>query len=207
MKENYLTKNKAIALKQEMTALFKHQKAVFNYNTAALIVLDMQGFFANPDSHAYIPAIESIIPNIVSLIAYFEGINRPVIFTKHINTEANAGMMATWWSDIIKKDNIIKNFNTKNHHIIEKSQYDAFYNTELETLLRNLNVNNLIITGVMTHLCCETTARSAFVRGFNTLFVIDGTATYNENFHRASILNLSHGVSVPVLTQELIAQS
>jgi bifunctional isochorismate lyase / aryl carrier protein len=56
----------------------------------------------------------------------------------------------------------------------------------------------------MTHLCCETTARSAFMRGFEVFFTMDGTATYNEQLHRASLLTLSHGFALPVLMDELL---
>ena len=60
-----------------------------------------------------------------------------------------------------------------------------------------------MIAGVLTHLCCETTARSAFVRGFKVFFTVDGTATYYEDFHRATLLNLSHGFAVPVLVDDI----
>ncbi|OGI03533.1 MAG: hypothetical protein A2Y25_10835 [Candidatus Melainabacteria bacterium GWF2_37_15] len=188
-----------------MAGLFKRPQLEFPCHSFALLVLDMQEFFANPDSHAYIPSFNAIVPEISTLIQAFEKNNLPVIFTKHINTEENAGLMGTWWRDIIKEDSIINDFNTSGHVVIEKSQYDAFYNTELENILNSLNIKNLVITGVMTHLCCETTARSAFVRGFNSFFVIDGTATYNERFHRNTVYNLSHGFSVPIMAEELLS--
>jgi len=56
----------------------------------------------------------------------------------------------------------------------------------------------------MAHLCCETTARSAFVKGFEVVFVIDGTATYNKDFYISTLLNLSHGFAIPVLTEEIL---
>ena len=55
----------------------------------------------------------------------------------------------------------------------------------------------------MTHLCCESTARSAVVRGFEVFFLIDGTATYNQQFHFGSLYNLAHGVATQVLAQEI----
>ena len=58
----------------------------------------------------------------------------------------------------------------------------------------------------MTHLCCETTARVAFTRGYEVFFSIDGTATYNRKFHLGSLVNLAHGVAVPMLVDEIIAQ-
>jgi isochorismate hydrolase len=57
----------------------------------------------------------------------------------------------------------------------------------------------------MTHLCCETTARSAFMRGFEVFFTIDGTATYNEEHHWAALLNLAHGFATPVLVDEVVS--
>jgi isochorismate hydrolase len=45
---------------------------------------------------------------------------------------------------------------------------------------------------------------SAFQRGFEVYFLVDGTATYSEQFHRATLLNLSHGFAVPVLTSEIL---
>jgi isochorismate hydrolase len=56
----------------------------------------------------------------------------------------------------------------------------------------------------MTHLCCETTARSAFIQGYVVFFVVDGTATYTESFHRGSLLSLSHGFAVPILVDEIL---
>ncbi len=90
--------------------------------------------------------------------------------------------------------------------VVIKSQYDAFYKTNLLQLLKNDKIKQVVITGVMTNLCCETTARSAFVRGFEVLFVVDGTATQNELMHRATIINLAYGFAVPVRTQDLIKQ-
>ena len=91
-------------------------------------------------------------------------------------------------------------------YLVEKSQYDAFYETELEEYLLEKGVGQVVIGGVMTHLCCETTARAAFIRGFDVFFLIDGTATYNEDFHRAALLNLAHGFARPVLCEEILAQ-
>ena len=89
--------------------------------------------------------------------------------------------------------------------VLDKSQYDAFYQTSLEGHLRAEGVTQVVICGVMTHLCCETTARSAFTRGFQVFFTVDGTATYNMDHHRATLVNLSHGFAVPVLVKDMVS--
>ena len=174
---------------------------------SALIVIDMQKYFCDEFSNAFIPSSVAIIPKIKILAEAYVDKNLPVIFTKHINTCENAALMGKWWGKVLSVDShiseIISELNIKNAKVIEKTQYDSFYNTDLEDFLRNNNISQLVITGVMTHLCCETTARAAFVRGFETLLCIDSTATYNENFHAAAMLNLAHGFSDLTLADEI----
>jgi len=176
---------------------------------AALLVLDMQRYFLEESSHAFIPSSEAIVPNIQRLLTACSKAAMPVIFTRHVNSEADAGMMARWWQDLIRRDDpaseIIPELDIGNETVIEKNQYDAFYKTGLETMLHEQRITQVIICGVTTHLCCETTARSAFTRGFEVFFVIDATASYNDAFHRATLLNLSHGFAVPVLIEEVVA--
>ena len=116
--------------------------------------------------------------------------------------------MSFWWRDLILAEHpyseIIPALDTSAGLVIPKSQYDAFYGTPLEQALHERGVTQVVICGVMTHLCCETTARSAFLRGFEVFFTVDGTATYNENFHRATLLNLAHGFATLVMVGEVL---
>lgn len=187
----------------------KRHDFVFNPEGSALLILDMQKYFLEASSHAYIPSASAIIPAIKTLIHLYSDRGLPLIFTRHINTPVNSGMMSRWWTDTITKENplsgIADSMNTENAVVIDKGQYDAFFETPLESILKGKNITRIIVCGVMTHLCCETTARSAFTRGFEVFFTIDGTATYNKLFHMSALLNLSHGFAVPVLMTELIA--
>lgn len=187
----------------------RHADIIFRPDHSALLVLDMQNYFLHADSHAFIPSAPAILPNLQLLITNYHAANRPVVFTRHVNTDADAGMMSRWWRDVIRADSanslIHASLDTSKGLILEKTQYDAFHNTSLENILRGRGVEQVIVTGVMTHLCCETTARSAFMRGFEVLFCLDGTATYTEAFHRSALLNLSHGFAVPVLCEEILS--
>ena len=116
-------------------------------------------------------------------------------------------MLARWWSETISEKSaeseIIHDFDLTKGTIVKKCQYDAFYGTQLEADLEKHGVTQLVVTGVMTHLCCETTTRSAFVKGFEVFFTIDGTATASEDFHVATLLNLAHGFASPVLVEDI----
>ena len=211
MKERYFTSDTIQEKSREMLNKLKQYRHKHDINFtpehSALIILDMQRYFLHQGSHAFIPSALSIVPKIKDLLHTFLKLDLPIILTRHLNKAEDAKLMRIWWNDLITEESvmseIIPEMNFPGTTIVKKTQYDAFYQTPLENLLRENGVTQVVITGVMTHLCCETTARSAFVKGFTVFFPIDGTATYNEDFHRATLLNLSHGFAIPVLIEEL----
>lgn len=176
---------------------------------SALLILDMQDYFLDATSHAFVPNAAAIIPGIQTLIMAYAQHEYPIIFTQHLNTQEDAAMMGIWWHELITLDHplseITTDLDSNLGSVLRKSQYDAFFDTNLESWLKDRNVSQVVICGVMTHLCCETTARSAFMRGFEVFFTIDGTATYNEKFHRATLSNLSHGFARPMLVSDVLA--
>ncbi|EPS65948.1 hypothetical protein M569_08828 [Genlisea aurea] len=70
---------------------------------------------------------------------------------------------------------------TDSDPVVLKDTYSAFEGTDLEVM----------VTGVMTNLCCETTARDAFVRGFRVFFSTDSTATASSELHEATLKNMA----------------
>ena len=188
----------------------KELRQPFNIQSACLLILDMQRYFLDENSHAWIPSGGTIIPGLNKASRYFRNAGRPVIATQHINDAKNAGMMGSWWSELILKDHplvhIDPDLDIKPQEILQKSQYDAFIESKLETRLLEQGVKQVVIGGVMTHLCCETTARAAFVRGFDVYFLVDGTATYNRDYHQATLLNLAHGVAVLTDVNKIIEE-
>ncbi len=211
MKESYFSADtiqaKALQMRQQIQAGLKKRDTHYDADRSALLVLDMQYYFLSPASHAFIPSSAAILPGICALIQAYTTRHRPVVFTRHLNTPQDAQMMALWWRDLILAEHpyseIVSELDTSAGLVIPKSQYDAFYGTTLEQALHDRGVAQVVICGVMTNLCCETTARSAFTRGFEVFFTVDGTATYNENFHRATLLNLAHGFATLVLVDEI----
>lgn len=213
MKERYFTAQTLVSQAQELyqqaAEMSPIKAASFQPQRSALLVLDMQAYFLDARSHAYIPSAEAILDGIIQLITEYSLHDRPIIFTQHINTTADAGMMSQWWKDLLTVQNplhrIIPQIDLSVGTLIQKSQYDAFYQTSLDETLQSNAVTQLVLCGVMTHLCCETTARSAFMHGFEVFFPVDGTATYNLAYHQASLLNLAHGFAHLVLMQDVLA--
>jgi len=74
--------------------------------------------------------------------------------------------------------------------IVTKHRYSAFYNTDLDSILRAHAIRTIVLTGVATNVCVETTAREGFVRDYYVVFVSDGTATYSAEDHKATLKNI-----------------
>ena len=176
---------------------------------SALLILDMQDYFLESDSHACVPSAKAILPGLRRIIAAYAQRENPIIFTQHINTSEDAAMMGVWWHELINADHPLKGISSKLDTslgtVMQKTQYDALFGTDLGEMLSNSQTTQVVICGVMTHLCCESTARSAFMHGYEVFFTVDGTATYNRKFHLATLSTLTHGFARPMLVDEVIA--
>ena len=62
--------------------------------------------------------------------------------------------------------------------------------SQLERMLRSLDLDTLLICGTKTNVCCESTARDAMMMDFKVVMVSDGTAALSEDEHRASLENI-----------------
>ena len=92
----------------------------------------------------------------------------------------------------------------ENEIIIHKPSYGAFYDTPLETILRNLGKDSVIICGTLTNYCCGTTARQAYERGFKVIFGSDVTSTDDLDMQEAELMVLRKGFAKVLSAQEII---
>lgn len=90
--------------------------------------------------------------------------------------------------------------------VINKTSFGAFNSTALGATLRNLGVESLIIAGVATDVCVETTARDAADRGFRCVLVEDGCATFDPRSHDATLLAFAKSFGMVKSTDEVLAQ-
>jgi len=75
--------------------------------------------------------------------------------------------------------------------IVEKMRYSAFIqgSSNIEEVLRARGLDTLLITGTVTNVCCESTARDAMMRNFKTIMVTDGNAANTDEDHNAALGN------------------
>lgn len=190
---------------------FNQHKMELNAEKSALLVIDMQDFFLDESSPTFTCGGLAIIPRLQRLISTFRESGCPVIYTRHVhNPQLNdIGIMEWWWEGICLEGSPESEIHRSiaplpEDKVIFKHRYSAFYNTDLETVLRCLKIEDLVICGIMSNLCCESTARDAYFRDYRVFFPADGTGSINEEMHLASLLNLAFGFAYVTECEEII---
>jgi ureidoacrylate peracid hydrolase len=89
--------------------------------------------------------------------------------------------------------------------IVTKHRYGAFEASDLDLVLRSRGIRTVIMTGVATNVCVETTARQAFLRDYYVVFTSDCTATYGQAEHEATLVNIDQFFGQVVSADDIIA--
>ena len=177
-------------------------KWTFERDRSALIVVDMQNDFVLDGAIMQVKEAMKQLPKIKSLIAKCRELSVPIIYTIHETDEVlnpleiaafphlkNAGMRkGTPGVEVVEE---LKPH--ANDIIIRKRRFSAFYQTDLELILRNMKtprIDTVIICGTVTNICCESTARDAFFRDFKVVFGSDICSAINLDAHKATLANM-----------------
>ena len=89
--------------------------------------------------------------------------------------------------------------------IVEKMRMNAFHDTQLETLLKGLSAETLVITGAWTNFSIEHTARHAADAGYNAIVVTDGTSTIDDEWQNAALNYALTNIAERVPTADVLA--
>lgn len=176
----------------------------------ALLVVDALRYFVSPEGRCFLPAAPAAVSNIALLLDAWHGDGGPVVFTRHCHAgPQDLGMLGRFFSDHIRCGEPDSELSPKlvpgpADLVLRKTTYDAFLGTGLEELLNERQVRQVLVTGVLTHMCCETTARAAFCRGFEVYFAPDATASSTEALHLGALLGLADSVAVMMSTPEIL---
>jgi len=205
--------SKALEWLEKIRPYNQHEMRL-NMTKSALLVIDMQRFFLDAGSPTFTCGGTAIIPTLKRLIGAFRSAGRPVVFTRHVHhpDDLDSGIMGWWWQGKCLEGSAESEIHPElapmsNEKVVLKHRYSAFYNTDLETVLRCLKVEDLVVSGIMTNLCCESTARDAYCRDYRVFVPADGTGAIYEEMHLASLLNLAFGFAFVTTGEALVAQS
>ena len=184
----------------------------------ALLVIDLQNEFVKPEWTPYwVPESTKIVPKINQLIDFCRQKSIPIIFTLFSDTyfyydsQNYCKFMPNRFNSLkIDQSSYFKNSELfKDVHyeqtdiVIKKPSYGAFYDTPLETILKNLGKGTVIICGTLTNFCCGTTARQAYERGFKVVFGSDVTATDDPEMQEPELKVLRKGFAKVLSLDEI----
>ena len=173
----------------------------------ALIVVDLQnGFMMKGVAHALCEEAIEIVPNVNRLAETVRRTGGTVVW---IQNAATPESMQSWSvrDEMDGPERTTRRVaamapGTKGHELwaaldvkpedlkIQKTRFSAFIQgaSNLEAVLRARAIDTVIITGTVTNICCESTARDAMMRNFKTIMVTDANAAENDALHNASLI-------------------
>ena len=190
----------------------------------ALVVVDMQNAFMLPGvAHALCPMAEKIVPNINRLAQAVREAGGTVIWIKTTFKDDALENWSTYFEMATPQQGARRiaalTADSKGHElwasldvrpddlIVEKNRFSAFIqgSSNLAEVLRARGLDTLLITGTVTNVCCESTARDAMMLNFRTIMVTDGNAAVTDEDHNASLIAFYLTFGDIMSTDQLIA--
>jgi ureidoacrylate peracid hydrolase len=185
----------------------EHPHAALDPRRTALIVVDLQnGFMMEGVAHALCKAAADIVPNVNRLAAAVRRTGGKVFWIQNTHDEA---CMESWshMHEMVKPENRARRVRSMSegalgHQLwaglevkpedekLQKRRFSALIqgSSDLEARLRAGGYDTVLITGTVTNVCCESTARDAMMLNFRTIMVSDGNAAANDAEHNASLI-------------------
>ena len=166
--------------------------------STALIVTDMQNAFVAEDATLETPDAREILDRLSGLVGYAREHDMAVIWTQSDHSAPYSGVMLKKFP-ILEAERLLwkgePSFELypdmvqpiEGEHRVVKHKYDPFFETDLDAILRNLGIETVIVVGTATNVCCESAARSAFLRDYQVVLVSDCTASFDAAMHEATL--------------------
>jgi ureidoacrylate peracid hydrolase len=190
----------------------------------ALVVVDMQNAFMLPEvAHALCPMAVAIVPNINRLAAAVRATGGAVVWVISAFNERTIQEWSTLYEmsgpERSAKRRMALTEGSKGHALwhelavapedltVTKLRYSAFLPDacNLAQVLRARGLDTVLITGTVTNVCCESTARDAMQLNFHTIMVTDGNAAMTDEEHNWSLINFYNALGDIMSTDMLIA--
>ena len=183
--------------------------------STALIVIDMQNAFVAAGATYETPPARDMMPNLERIIAFAREQRMPIIWTQSDHSAPFGGVMLKKFPTIREDKYLWKGQPSfelyekmpqpqENEYRVVKHKYDAFFETDLDSILRNHDTKTIVIVGTATNVCCESTARSGFFRDYQVAFPSDCNASFDEGMHQASLKTIDMFFGRVMTTNELL---
>ena len=187
---------------------------------AALIVVDMQNDYISPKGSAGnrgedCSAAIAMVPNMVRLIDEARRIGLTIVYIRTIHSEwtdtpswifrtsQKSGLSTcregSWGAEFYEGIEPLAS-----ERVVIKHRYSGFINTDLNTVLKARNVQSVLVGGVATNVCVETTARDAYMFDYYVTMIEDCSAAYDAKLHMGTLENIRRHFGLVASSNEII---
>jgi nicotinamidase-related amidase len=195
--------------------------------SSALVVVDMQNDFVRVGAPLEVPDARETIDVHRELLGWFRERERPVVFTRFV-AGPRPTLMWKWspeiappvrccWPGVMRSYGDVEGVREciavidelaplEGEAQVDKYGYNAFHRTRLTDLLRAHDVDTVVVTGTVTQICVEDTARGAFHEGFQAVVVADAVSSYAPDLHQASLRTLAMKYGRVMPSDEVLAE-
>ena len=196
----------------------------FDIDHAAFIIVDMQNDFVRQNAPLGVEDALATVAPIRNVIEKFRAASRPVIFTRFVAGPEET-LLWTWSPQIRPPVNCCKIGQVRHYEdigaereciavidelspepgdpVVDKFGYGAFFRTNLPDILNAHGVDTVVISGTVTQICVEETAREAFHHGLKTVVLSDCVSSFDPELHRATLRNLAMKFGMVATSDEL----
>jgi nicotinamidase-related amidase len=175
---------------------------------AAIIVVDMLHDFVRGALKC--ERAERIVPNLQKLVVFAREKRIPVIYSNDAHLKEIDGEFKLWGPHAIDGDagaQVVEELKPlATDFVVKKRRYSGFFETDLDLLLRELNVDTLILTGLHTHLCVRHTAADAYFRGFRLIVPEDAVEAFTKEDHESGLEYLKRNYGAEITTVDSLLE-
>lgn len=196
-----------------------HPLADLDPGKTALVVVDMQDFFID-----MVPGARDVVDNINRLARGVRSSGGQVVWIAMTVSSDDSRSWSHFYSKLLSTEGRDAHFNDLRHGadgwqiwhelkvedddwLVEKNRFSAFIqgSSDLEARLRARAIETVLITGTVTNVCCESTARDAMMLDFKSIIVSDGCAAHDDAAHVATLCNFQTIFGDVMSVDELLA--
>lgn len=142
--------------------------------STALLCIDFQREYFDAGRPLLVPDGALVLANTVKLVTTARRVGVPVVHVRHVSRNPDDSTFAPD-SEFIE---FVPDVSPRDEEcVVTKSRPGAFYSTDLDAHLRSLGITRLIVCGLLSFMCVDTTAREAHARGYDVVFVRDAAAS------------------------------
>jgi len=187
---------------------------------AALIVVDVQNDFVSLQGSAGkrgddVGAAVAMVPNLMRLLEEGRRVGLTIIYIKTIHSEwtdtpswiyrtsqksgLNTCREGTWGAELYEGISPLPN-----ERVVIKHRYSAFINTDLNTVLKARGIQSILVCGVATNVCVETTARDGYMYDYYVTMIDDCSAAYEAKLHMGTLENIRRHFGLVASSNQII---